>query len=162
MSDVSVAPAGPVGMVTLRGDLADLAGPVRNVTGCALPERRMMTRAGDRAVLWMSRDELLVTCGFDEAAELAARLEAALGDAFATAAVVSDARAAFDVTGSGARRVLAKLCPVDFERLAPEEVRRTRMAQVAAALWRHGDGWRVVCFRSVERYAEALLRDAAA
>ena len=69
---------------------------------------------------------------------------------------------AFDLQGPGAQGALAKLCPVDFAALAPSEVRRTRMAQIPAAFWRHGDGWRILCFRSVAGYAEALLRNAAA
>ena len=45
--------------------------------------------------------------------------------------------------------------------IAPDEVRRSRLAQVAGAFWREGDGWRIVCFRSVGTYVETLLRNAA-
>jgi len=41
------------------------------------------------------------------------------------------------------------------------QFRRTRLAQVAAAIWRHETGFDVVCFRSVSDYVEGLLRNAA-
>ncbi|WP_298432031.1 sarcosine oxidase subunit gamma [uncultured Jannaschia sp.] len=160
MSDVTVEALPPVGMITLRGDLDTLGAAVADVTGCDRPDQRLRTEAGDHGCLWMSPDELLVTCGYDAAPEIAARLTDALGDAFATVAVVSDARAVFAMTGQGAEAVLARLMPVDFDRMAPTEVRRTRMAQIPAALWREGECWRVVCFRSVAGYAEGLLRNA--
>jgi sarcosine oxidase subunit gamma len=74
---------------------------------------------------------------------------------------VSDARAVFRVEGAKAEQVLAKLSPVDFAKLEPGELRRTRAAQVAAALWREGDGFTVVCFRSVARYVFDLLASGA-
>ena len=33
--------------------------------------------------------------------------------------------------------------------------------QVAAAVWRHGDGYRLFCFRSVARYVMGLLQHSA-
>ncbi|PWJ15846.1 sarcosine oxidase subunit gamma [Jannaschia seohaensis] len=162
MSDITVSTPGPIGMITLRGAMEVLGSVVTKVTGCALPERRKFSVSGAYAALWMSPDELLLVCDHDEADEIAKRLTTELGAAFATVAVVSDARAVFDLAGPEAHRALAKLCPVDFPRLAENEVRRTRMAQVPAALWRHGEGWRVVCFRSVAGYAERLLTNAAA
>jgi sarcosine oxidase subunit gamma len=70
---------------------------------------------------------------------------------------VSDARAVFRVEGAKADQVLAKLSPVDFAKLEPGELRRTRAAQVATAFWKEGDGFTVVCFRSVGRYVFDLL-----
>ncbi|MGB3408237.1 MAG: sarcosine oxidase subunit gamma family protein [Jannaschia sp.] len=162
MSDVTVTAMPPLGMVTLRGTPTVLAKAVETVTECALPSQRMAEISGDCAVLWMSPDEFLVTCPYDAAGGIADRLEVALAGEHATVAVVSDARATFVVTGDGSERVLAKLMPVDFAAMAAREVRRTRMAQVPAAIWRAGDGWRVVCFRSVAAYAQGLLENAAA
>ncbi|KIT15980.1 sarcosine oxidase subunit gamma [Jannaschia aquimarina] len=150
-----------LGMITLRGDLATLSGAVEAATGCDAPDTRMMTASGDFRCLWMSPDELLVTCRRDDASELARRLSAALSDGFATVAEVTDARAVFDVSGPHRAAALAKLMPVDFAALAEAEVRRTRLAQVAAACWDEGDRYRVVCFRSVQDYVEAALRNAA-
>ncbi|MCK0166614.1 sarcosine oxidase subunit gamma [Jannaschia sp. S6380] len=162
MSDVTIHAVPPMGMITLRGDPSVLGPAVEQVTACAPPDRRMATVSGDRTALWMSPDEYLLVCPYDDAPGLADRLTDALGDAFATVAVVSDARQVFDLTGAGVEPTLASLMPVDFDRLARAEIRRSRLAQVPAAIWRHADGYRLVCFRSVARYAEDLLRNAAA
>ena len=74
---------------------------------------------------------------------------------------VSDARAVFRVEGEKAHQVLAKLSPVDFDMLAPGELRRTRTAQVAAALWHQDQGFTLVCFRSVASYVMGLLSHSA-
>jgi sarcosine oxidase subunit gamma len=161
MSDMTIDALPPVGMIALRGALDDLRGPVEAVTGCALPKMRMSTAAGGTRVLWMSPDELLIVCDHEAAPGLARDLTSALGEAFATVAVIGDARQVFALSGATVEDRLATLMPVDFDRLAPTEVRRTRMAQIPAAIWREEDGWRLMCFRSVAVYAEDLLRNAA-
>jgi sarcosine oxidase, subunit gamma len=70
---------------------------------------------------------------------------------------VSDARAVFRVEGGQADQVLMKLAPVDLAAMAPDELRRTRMAQVAGAFWAADGGYTVVCFRSVAGYVMGLL-----
>jgi len=142
-------------MVTMRGDPSELA----RATGLDAPGMRLSTTDGADSLLWMSPDELLLIC--DDAPTRASRLADALYGSFAAVADVSDARAVFDLAGPGATATLAKLMPVDFAAMAPGEVRRSRLAQVPAATWRHGDGWRIVCFRSVAVYVEAALCNAA-
>lgn len=157
---VDLADAGLTGMITLRGDLSapELAAAVQAVTGCAVPGQRRMTKGSDGSVVWMSPDELLVIVDHARAEGVAAQLNAALMGGFFTAAAVSDARAVFTLTGPLARDVLAKVCPVDFSAFAVGEVRRTRLAQVAAALWRdEADRWTLVCFRSVAGYVWDVL-----
>ncbi|MEM8822820.1 MAG: sarcosine oxidase subunit gamma [Pseudomonadota bacterium] len=161
MSDTEITALAPMGMITLRGDLETLGRAVEAVTACPLPDRRLSTAAGAHRVLWMSPDELMLLTGYDEAPALAASLTNALAAEFATVAVVSDARAVFDITGPGARQVITSLAPVDLRALAETEVRRTRLAQIPAAFWRTGDGFRLICFRSVAKYAEDVLRNAA-
>ena len=75
--------------------------------------------------------------------------------------MVSDARAVFRIEGDKADQVIRKLSPVDLDRLEPGELRRTRAAQVAAAFWRQGDGFTLVCFRSVAAYVMGLLSHSA-
>ena len=77
------------------------------------------------------------------------------------AAVVSDARAVFRIEGERADQVLRKLAPVDLDMLAVGEVRRTRAAQVAVAFWRQGEGFTLVCFRSVAEYVMGILAQSA-
>lgn len=162
---VTVAEAGLRGMITLRGDLAAgwMTDAVVAATGCAIPAQRRVERAGDMAVAWMSYDELLILCDYAAAPALAAKLGDLLSGQFATVANVSDARAVFTVTGAQAGDALAKLCPVDFGALREGDIRRTRAAQVAAAIWVSGpQEMTLVCFRSVGQYMFDLLSRAAA
>jgi len=159
-----VAEAGPHGMITLRGSLASptLAAALKAATGCALPGPRGIVTSGERSVAWMSPDELLLLLPYAEAEAAAVALGSALTGEHALLANVSDARALFRVTGAKADQVLAKLCPVDFARLPAGEVRRTRAAQVAVALWRSApDEISLICFRSVARYMFDLLATSA-
>jgi sarcosine oxidase subunit gamma len=77
---------------------------------------------------------------------------------------VSDARAVFRIFGPKSREVLAKLCPVDLstEAFQPGTIRRSRMAQIPAAIWMtDAQTLQVICFRSVADYAFGVLKVAA-
>jgi sarcosine oxidase subunit gamma len=157
-----VEEAGLAGMITLRGDLASarLVAAVTDLAGVEMPGPREIRTGDDRAVAWMSHDELLILLPHDEAEAAVATLSAALAGEHATVANVSDARALFRVDGPGAREALAKLVPVDLHpaSFGAGEMRRTRMAQVPAAIWQSGeDQFSVICFRSVARYVFDLL-----
>lgn len=157
---VDLADAGLTGMITLRGDLgsAKLAAAVKEATGATVPGvRRIETGATGRAA-WMSPDELLLIVDYKQVGSVVTWLEGALDGEFATAADVSDARAMVTIKGPLAMDMLAKVCPVDFADFAVGEVRRTRAAQVAAALWRDDENdWSLVCFRSVGIYVWDML-----
>jgi len=160
----TVEEAGLIGMVTLRGDLASAAmkKAVKVATDAAVPGQPQILHAGSYAVAWMSPDELLIVCEHAAADQVVASLEKSLAGQHFLAVNVSDARAVFDLSGPHARDVLAKLMPVDFGAFAPGTIRRSRMAQVPAAVWMTGDeAFRVVCFRSVARYAFDVLSVAA-
>jgi sarcosine oxidase subunit gamma len=159
----SVREIGPVGMITLRAkpEAAGLAKAVKAAVGTGLPGVRQIVTEGDRACGWMSPDEYLLVMPYTAVAGALEAIGKAMAGAHHLAVDVSDARAVFRVEGVKADQVLAKLSPVDFATLAPGELRRTRAAQVAAALWREGDGFTVVCFRSVARYVFDLLASGA-
>ncbi|MBA4352935.1 MAG: sarcosine oxidase subunit gamma [Rhodobacter sp.] len=159
----SVREIGPLGMITLRAkpDAAGLAKAVKAAVGTGLPGVRQIVTEGDRACGWMSPDEYLLVMPYTAVAGALEAIGKAMAGAHHLAVDVSDARAVFRVEGAKADQVLAKLSPVDFATLAPGELRRTRAAQVAAALWREGDGFTVVCFRSVARYVFDLLASGA-
>lgn len=154
---------GPLGMITLRAkpDVAGLAEAIKAAVGTPVPARREIEVAGDRAAGWMGPDEYLLILPYGETAAALAAISAALAGQHHLAVVVSDARAVFRVEGAKADQVLAKLSPVDFATLAPKELRRSRAAQVAAAFWKEGDGFTVVCFRSVAGYMMGLLTHSA-
>ncbi|MCA8878372.1 MAG: sarcosine oxidase subunit gamma [Rhodobacteraceae bacterium] len=162
-SGVRVEALPPAGMVTLRGDLSDpRLGDALNAVGLALPDRRRIAAGSAGSTVWMSPDELLVVCGEGEDRGLAARLSEALAGVHHLAAAVGDARVRFAIDGKGARIALAKIAPADMAAFEIGEVRRTRVAQVAAAFWMTGpDAFELVCFRSVADYAGKLLASAA-
>lgn len=158
--------AGLQGMITLRGDLSSkpVKAAVAAATGGKVPGQREVVQGKTGTALWMSPDELLLLCPYEQVPAMLDKATASLGAAHALAVDVSDARALFSVSGPAAREVLAKLCPVDLspEAFAPGAIRRTRMAQVAAAIWLESeDSFRVICFRSVADYAFNVLKAAA-
>ncbi|GHG93231.1 sarcosine oxidase subunit gamma [Pseudodonghicola xiamenensis] len=161
-----IAEAGLTGMITLRGDLASkpVKAAVAAVTGAKPPGQGQISFGKTGAAGWMSPDELMLFCPYAAAPALLAKAEAALGRAHALAVDVSDARAVFRVDGAAAREVMGKLFPIDFAPGAfePGRLRRSRMGQIAAAVWMEQDGgFGVICFRSVAGYAFALLKEAA-
>lgn len=153
---------GPLGMISLRhkGGAA-LTRAIKAAVGTKVPAQRRIEIKGDHACGWMSPDEYLLVLPYGEVAKAMAALTKALEGEHHLAADVSDARAVFRVEGDKAAQVLAKLSPVDFDRLEPGELRRSRAAQVAAAIWGEGDGFTVVCFRSVAGYMMGLLTHSA-
>ena len=157
---------GPMGMITLRGDLASK--PVQKAcmtaAGLKIPQQRHCLTQDGNSIAWMSPDEVLIICAYDDVVTMLGKLNNALKGSHALAANVSDARAVFDVSGPSAREVIAKLAPVD---LAPSQFtagmfRRTRIAQVPAAFWMPQESmFRVICFRSVAQYVFDVLGVAA-
>lgn len=150
------------GMITLRGDLAEKSVQTAATLVAAgdMPQARQARITGDTGVAWMSPDEALILCPYAAVAETMGKMQKVLGEAHALVLDVSDARASFQIRGPRAREVLGKLCPVDFSEQAfgPGSFRRTRMAQVPAALWPCGhDVVQLVCFRSHAQYVFDLL-----
>lgn len=158
----SIREIGPLGMITLRAKgIKALDKAVKAVTGTKLPAQRRIEVNGDRACGWMSPDEYLLIVPYADVTDALAKLTKALAGEHHLAVDVSDARAVFRIEGDRAADVLRKLSPVDFATLAPGELRRTRAAQVAAAMWAEGDGYTLVCFRSVAAYVMGLLTHSA-
>lgn len=161
-----VEETGLEGMITLRGDLAGkpVKAALKSALGLGVPEPGQVLSGEGASVCWMSPDELLILCAHAQAGETCRALSDALAGGHHLVVNVSDARASFRISGAGAREALAKLCPVDFApaAFAPGTIRRTRMAQIAAAVWMEDENSaRVVCFRSVGAYAFGLLKNAA-
>lgn len=157
----SVSEAGLQGMITVRGDLksAKMKKAVKAATGCDMPAQRRIVMKGGKGAGWMSPDELLVLVPYADAKATADALTTTLEGEHALVADVSDARAMFRVKGAKAAEVLMKLCPVDLPMLAEGELRRTRAAQVAAALWKSDkDEFTLVSFRSVAAYVFGTLQ----
>ncbi|MBS0564708.1 MAG: sarcosine oxidase subunit gamma [Proteobacteria bacterium] len=160
----TVTEAGLQGMITLRGDLssAKVKKAVKAAAGVDVPAQRRIVLKDGKGAGWMSPDELLILVPYAEARAAVDALSAALAGEHALVADVSDARAMFRVKGARADQVLMKLCPVDLPSLAEGELRRTRAAQVAAALWKSDrDEFTIVSFRSVASYVFGALETSA-
>lgn len=153
---------GPLGMITLRCDLAEksLAAALKPL-GLKVPAPRRIEHKQGRSVGWMSPDEILLILPYTEVAGTLETIRKVLEKKHFLAADVSDARAVFRIEGAKAAQVLAKLCPVDIDNLEVGELRRTRAAQVAAAFWAEDDGYTLVSFRSVAVYVMELLKHSA-
>ncbi|MEM8786799.1 MAG: sarcosine oxidase subunit gamma family protein [Pseudomonadota bacterium] len=153
----------PRGMLTLRGDLTALGRVATAVTGLGMPEARRILFDGERAVAWMAPDEVMLMLPVQEVAAALETARAGLTKVPHLLADVSDARVVFRVAGPGAREVLAKGMPVDLapDRFAEGEIRRSRLGEVAAAVWAREGAIEVMCFRSVADFVEDWLRHAA-
>lgn len=156
----TVAEVGAVGMITLRGAQEQLGLAVYTAVGVDMPGQRRANMAGEKGCAWMSPDELLLMLPRAEVPATLARLAQDLAGIHHLAADVSDARAVLRVSGARARDLLAKLTPADVspQAMPVGEMRRTRLAQVAAALRVVSEGEiEIICFRSVARYVFDLL-----
>lgn len=145
------------GMITLRGDLSNLAQAVEKCVGCGVPDMRRAAGGSGGDALWMSPDELMLTVPYEAVGDRLAALTGALSGVHHLAADVSDARAIFRLEGDATREVLAKGAPVDLSRAAfgVGDVRRTRIGHIAAAFYQMSDTpdvFEVICFRSYAQY----------
>lgn len=157
---VSVSEAQPCGMIQMRADLGlgAVADAVRRAIGAEIPQPLGLTDGERGTALWMSPDELLIRVSLQNVPEALENLEAELRDSHHLALDVSAMRSEIKLEGAGVREVLAKVTPLDMARLAPGSVRRTRLAQVAAAVWLEDqETARVLCFRSVSTYVFDVL-----
>lgn len=153
---MAIADAGPVGMVTLRCDLAapETAAALSGA-GIEIPGTWRASFSGDLTAVWMAPDELLLLTGRDQAPALVARLEDALAGHHHMALDVSDARTVLHLSGPGVAEALAKGAPVDLSPAAfpPGTARRTHLGGLAVVFWRRGEeDWSIACFRSFGRH----------
>ena len=148
------------GMLTLRGDFKSrkFKTSFMKVVGTKFPKDREVILA-TTDVAWMSPDELLILCDYADVSTLSQKLQLELKDQNHMLVNVSDARALFEVSGSGIREVIAKLAPVNIATLGIGEIRRTRFSQIAGAFWLTSEtSLSVICFSSVADYMFNLLK----
>ena len=157
---VKVSEKMATGMLTVRGDFrsSKFKTSFANAVGTKLPKEREVILAKN-SVAWMSPDELLILCNDAEVTSLTQNLQMELKNQHHMLVNVSDARALFEVSGSGMREVIAKLAPVNIATLDIGEIRRTRFSQIAAAFWLTSEtSLFVICFSSVADYMFNLLK----
>lgn len=164
LDNVAVTEAPPTGMITIRADLGASGSAISKAVDVALPDPLALTRSGDRALAWMSPDELLLLTPPEDVAGMVDALEKALENDHHLVADVTDARVRVTLKGAGWREVLAKGSPVDLSpRAFPAGViRRTRLGQIAVAIWSEkDDSADVLAFRSQSAFLVEWLTNAA-
>ena len=124
--------------VDLRGDAGapGFADAVAAVAGCPLPAPNRVSRGAARAIMWLGPDEWLLVGEAGEGPALAAELGAALAGRHVSAVDVSASRAIVELSGPGAREVLAAGCSLDLHprAFAPDHCAQTLLANVAVIL----------------------------
>ena len=157
---VKVSEKMTTGMLTVRGELRSSKFKTSFVkaVGTELPKDREVILAKNN-VAWMSPDELLILCDYADVSSLSQNLKMELKGQHHMLVNVSDARALFEISGSGIREVIAKLAPVNIATLEIGEIRRTRFSQIAVAFWLTSEtSVSVICFSSVADYMFNLLK----
>ena len=157
---VKVSEKMTTGMLTVRGEFRSSKFKTSFVkaVGTRLPKDREVILAKNN-VAWMSPDELLILCDYADVSSLSQNLQMELKDQHHMLVNVSDARALFEISGSGIREVIAKLAPVNIATLEIGEIRRTRFSQIAVAFWLTSEtSASVICFSSVADYMFNLLK----
>jgi len=147
----------------LRGGPAVVA-PVEAAFGIAPPTRPLASAsAGERAALWQGPDEWLLIAE-EEAGDLAAKLEAALGGVFHSLVNVSHRQTAIEVSGPAAARLLNAGVRLDLD-LAAFPVgmaTRTLLMKAEIGLWRReAERFRIEVARSISPYVAAVLEQSA-
>ena len=108
---IRIEDRGPVGQITLRGDLSSpaLQAAVTKATGMGVPEPLMAAFDEDTGAIWMSPDELLLFTEYTQADALVAALGKTLAGQHHMAVNVSNARAVITLSGPGVAEVVDDL-----------------------------------------------------
>lgn len=117
--------------------------------------------AGARASLWLGPDEyLLLAPAEGDPAELARRLDAAIGIVPHALVDISHRQTAFEIYGPAAEIILAGACPLDLDpaEFPLDMCTRTVFAKADIVLWRRGaQTFHVEVWRSFSDYVTGLL-----
>ena len=154
-----------IGMISLKGDLADKSFKkiITENLDLSLPNARNVSTSNNISIIWMAPDELLVLVDYDQIDQYVKSLEKNLDGQHYLLANVSDARVIFNLKGKGVCEVLAKGTPADMSVFEVNDVRRSRIGQLAAAFWMvKDDEIKLICFRSVSDYMFDWLKVASA
>ena len=157
-----------LGYLNLRGDPgdADFASAAEASLGFELPtEPNRATAEGSLTAHWLGPDEWLVVTPPNVQAWLIDSLQASLLDVHAYVTDLSGGHTTISLSGSGARGVLAKGCPLDLHPAVfrPGDCAQTLVAKVSAIVRCVDDSpsFELVVRRSFAEYAALWLRDAA-
>lgn len=151
-------------MVSIRVDPdSDGGRGIEDVLGTALPRTcGVVTRNGAHSVLWLGPDEWLVVSE-SGTGSLAGELRAAATGSVSAVVDVSANRVLLELSGTTARDVLEKGCPIDLHPrvLADDTAVLTTLARVPVLLWKVDETlFRVLPRSSFAPYIGRWLLDA--
>lgn len=157
-----------VAQMNLRGDTADAAfhEGVQRALGLSLPEANRYTGGTECSTLWLGPDEWLVVADDARREALLASLEENLKDVHHAAVDVSSNRTVIELSGTDARLMLAKGCPLALHTaaFAPPQVAQSVLAkaQVILQCVSSDPVFRIYVRNSYAAYLAEWLLDAAA
>jgi sarcosine oxidase subunit gamma len=129
-----------LGHVNLRCDPADpgLTGAIERALDCGLPRAPNSFRVAPAGhmTLWLAPDEWLIVTPEGREGTLAQSLRQACGDGFATVIELGSGQTVIEISGSRAREVIAKGCPLDLHPRAfgPGRCAQSRLARTLVTL----------------------------
>ncbi|MCW2309866.1 sarcosine oxidase subunit gamma [Rhodobium gokarnense] len=120
----------------LRVDPETGGAAVKKALGVPLPGASKIAATGDISLLWLGPNEWMVVGAPETEADLAGRLEEALGETPHQVVRISDYYTTIAISGTGARQALSKLTTLDLDPVAfkPGEVRGSNFAKAVAVL----------------------------
>jgi sarcosine oxidase subunit gamma len=158
-------------LVNVRGDTRDAAfvSAVQSVIGCRPPERaNTVARGNGYDVMWLGPDEWLAYSATahdaSRTAPLQTKLGAALNGVFASAVDVGSGYTVLEISGTRARDVLARGCPLDLHpKLFGEgQCAQSHYFKASMTLLPTGaDSFDIVVRRSFADYFVKIMLDAA-
>ena len=100
----------------------------------------------------------------DGAAAAAAKVEAAVEDAFITVSPQTNGQAMIHVSGEQSQALLSKLCGLDFNsaEFPVNCVKISSLAKIRVNIWHTADGYQLYCGRSYAEYLWQTVRQAGA
>ena len=129
-----------LGHINLRCDPQDplLTDRIERALGCRLPRTPNTFHTGSAGcrVLWLGPDEWLIVTPEDSAGRVAQELQQASGDGFATVVELGSGQTVIELSGTRAREIIAKGCPLDLHPrvFGPGRCAQSRLARTLVIL----------------------------
>ena len=117
-----------------QGEEAQCAELAKAHLGFDLPQPGQGDLAAPFSAFWMGPDQWMISAPHARHEDLAASLKQALGDC-ASVSEQTDGWCRFDLSGSGLKPVLERLCNADLATMATAEARRVRLEHLGCFIW---------------------------
>lgn len=165
---LSVSEEAYLGHINLRGasDNTSFMSAAQGVLGITLPtEFNTFVRTEKLTALWYGPNEWLVVTERGEQSTLIAELRQALDGVFSAVTDISGGNTVLNISGSRARDLLAKGCPMDLHPsvFAVGQCAQTVLAKAGMCVYKYAeaDQFKIIIRRSFSDYLGAWMIDAA-